>query len=87
MIETSCFVQLLTVENSCILKPEFGTLHGFVLHWSDVFKARWGDIPVLLHLLLLLTVRRATDGGKKQTDVNKAYLLKSLFSVHKVKSI
>ena len=34
------------------------TLHGLVLHWSDVFKTRWRDIPVLLHLLLLLTVWR-----------------------------
>lgn len=34
------------------------TLHGFVLHGSDVFKTRWRDIPVLLHLLLLLTVGR-----------------------------
>lgn len=42
------------------------TLHGFVLHGSDVFKTRRRDIPVLLHLvLLLLTVWRAAVGGKE----------------------
>ena len=31
-----------------------GTLHGFILHGGDVFKAGRRDIPVLLHLVLLL---------------------------------
>lgn len=62
---------VIFAENNCPLKLEVGTLHGFVLHWSDVFKARWGDIPVLLHLLLLLTVRRATFGGKKSKQMKQ----------------
>lgn len=42
------------------------TLHGFVLHHTDVFKARRRDVPVLLHFVLLLrfTVRGTTDGEK-----------------------
>lgn len=44
---------------------EIVTLHGFVLNGRDVLKARWRDIPVLLHLLLLLTVWRATVCGRK----------------------
>ena len=30
------------------------TLHGFILHGGDVFKTGRRDIPVLLHLVLLL---------------------------------
>lgn len=41
------------------------TLHGFVLHGSDVFETRWRDIPVLLHLLLLLTVWRTAVEGRE----------------------
>lgn len=63
---------MIFAENNCTLKAEVGTLHGFVLHWSDVFKARRGDIPVLLHLLLLLTVRRATVGKKKTNKKKQA---------------
>lgn len=41
------------------------TLHGFVLHGSDVLKTRRRNIPVFLHLLLLLTMRGAAASNKK----------------------
>lgn len=42
------------------------TLHCFVLHGSDVLKTWRRNIPVFLHLLLLLTVRRAAVSNKKK---------------------
>lgn len=42
------------------------TLHGFVLHGSDVLKTRRRNIPVFLHLLLLLTMRGAAASNKKK---------------------
>ena len=40
-----------------VVEEEMGgglTLHGFILHGGDVFKPWRRDIPVLLHLVLLL---------------------------------
>lgn len=46
------------------------TLHGFVLHGSDVLKTRRRDIPVLLHLvLLLLTMWRTAVRGRKAGEI------------------
>lgn len=46
------------------------TLHCFVLHGSDVLKTRWRNIPVFLHLLLLLTVGGAAVSNEKYTHTH-----------------
>lgn len=51
------------------------TLHCFVLHGSDVLKTWRRNIPVFLHLLLLLTVRGAAARNKKNIDGLKTPLL------------